>query len=289
MSTSVYTLIATADDEFKSLVGKDVKTFKDDERGLRFYLLTKLHEVCNAYSTYNPACEPQHFLSGFSDHFSELIYLIRIEGGPSNEFITAATKAGFFTLPLGDCVNGLNSVFGGQGFSFYLFQGTPLSKTVQHGINHVPIFDADQFRSVQPATTRLVLMDFSKGPVSLEFLKAAIHNSYNIGTLDADEIYLDAMFAAMRCDQLEALACLCGGIYYHDRDHPAYEQLLEYAFKNCSRKVAEQCVWNFQNAATFDKMEPIKRSTILSWAHQNDDVQTRIYAAIMMPDELQVV
>jgi len=68
---------------------------------------------------------------------------------------------------------------------------------------------------------------------------------------------------------IDAVECLWGGIYYHDRSYPDYASNLRYAILHGDLKMVEHCLYGYEHNSTFDPLEVQSKEILLELASNN--------------------
>lgn len=109
---------------------------------------------------------------------------------------------------------------------------------------------------------------------SPEYLARVIRTSYELGCGAYDEGYQKLIEEAMCKNNVQALSMLWDGIYYHDRDNPAYEFDLRTAAMVSNLETFKFVLHGFRNYATLHEMKPIPVADLMDLAEEgeNDEV-----------------
>jgi hypothetical protein len=89
-------------------------------------------------------------------------------------------------------------------------------------------------------------------------------------------IYQKMIELAIKTNNIEALSGLWDGIYYHDRDHPAYDLQVKLAVEFSNLDMVKFCFHGYNNYAILYILESFSKSELLILSKNNIDVNLYI-------------
>ena len=96
-------------------------------------------------------------------------------------------------------------------------------------------------------------------------------------------IYQTMMKMAIKNNNIEALSGLWSGIYYHDQDHPRYDQHVKLAIEFSNLEMVKFCFYGYHNYTILYKLESFSKAKLLELSKNNIDVNVYIQT---LPDKI---